>query len=117
MNVRIDGRGVSRVIAHATDKMGVDKTTPGSAPTLTEGLTGTPDREVPAMENRSQSRKQIALEHLALARREFEQATDNRLYFIRLARAYGNTNAEIGDVLGIGESAVRSMLKRHGGDA
>lgn len=65
------------------------------------------------MDNRSQSRKQIALEHLALARREFEAAVESRIRFIALAREYGNTNAEIGAVLGIGESAVRSMLKRH----
>lgn len=67
------------------------------------------------MDNRTQSRKRIALEHLALARIEFEQAVASRIRFMLLAREYGNTNAEIGEVLGIGESAVRSMIARHGG--
>lgn len=66
------------------------------------------------MDNRSQSRKRIALEHLALARKEFEAAVESRIRFIILARDYGNTNAEIGAVLGVGESAVRSMIQRHG---
>lgn len=66
------------------------------------------------MDNPSQNRKSIALEYLAISKREFEQAARNRIRYMQLARDYGNTHAAIGDALGISESAVRAMLLRHG---
>jgi hypothetical protein len=116
MNVRVDGRGVSREIADTDGKLVVQtETTPGSVGALTEGLTDTPGREVTAMRQRTvSSRQQIALDYLGIAAREFEQAARNRIRYVQLAREYGVTNAAIGEALGVTESAVRGLLERHG---
>lgn len=116
MNIRVDGRGVSSKIADKRDRMGAEtETVPGSAPTLTEDLTA-PDKEVTAVGNRTLSqRQQIALDYLAISRREFDDAARNRIRYVLLARDYGLTHAAIGDTLGITESAVRGILARHGG--
>lgn len=117
-NVRIDGRGVSRIIAHVSDRIGADKAIPDECVNTAGDLTGSPSKEVAAVDHRTESRKQIALDYLALSRKEYEAAVLARIRFVLLARDYGCTNAEIGDALGIGESAVRSLTKRHaGGDA
>lgn len=59
-------------------------------------------------------RADIAGEFLDRARESFEKAARVRLYYILLSRKHGVSNAKIGAHLGITESAVRAMVKRHG---
>lgn len=116
MGTRVDGRACRISVAHYSDTMrGQSK----AAPAGNRGLTDTPIEEVmAAMENRSnEERRRIAGEFLTRARDDFERAARTRISYALAARRYGMTNEAIGALLGIGESAVRALLKRHGGDA
>jgi len=62
----------------------------------------------------STGRKEIARDYLRRAQESFVLAAHNRVNYVALARQYGVTNGEIGSILGVSESAVRAMLKRHG---
>jgi len=56
--------------------------------------------------------KRLAREFLELQQQRHQQNRIHRPYFARLARDYGLTHQEIGEVYGITEAAVRSMIKR-----
>lgn len=60
------------------------------------------------------SRQDIARDYLRRAQEAFILAAHNRVNYIALAREYGITNSEIGSMVGVSESAVRALLKRHG---
>lgn len=114
----VDGRGVS-VDVHSCDTIGVSVETALKEWWNTpEGLTETPMREVATAVNQrtNDDRRRIAGEYLTRARDDFERAARTRLNYIFNARRYGMTYGEIGTLLGVTEAAVRSMLKRHGGD-
>lgn len=110
---KVDGRACRMNVAHNTDKMGA---TTKTAPVTSRGLTDTPNEEVmTAMANRSnEDRRRIAGEFLTRARDDFERAARTRINYVMTARRYGMTNADIGALLGVGESAVRALIKRHG---
>lgn len=58
-------------------------------------------------------RQALALHLLDLTREESARAKRNRIYYAGLARDNGITNQQIGDKLGVTETAIRLMLKRH----
>lgn len=116
---KVDGRGVSPTFAHIDDRIGVTtKTAPAGGGTPDKGLTDTPIEEVmTAMTDRSNDdRRRIAGEFLTRARDDFERAARTRISHVLSARRYGMTNADIGALIGISESAVRALVKRHGGE-
>lgn len=65
-------------------------------------------------------RKRIAAEFLTRAADDLARATIQRVRYVKLAREYGLTNADIGTFLGVSEAAVRTLVKRNpeitGGD-
>lgn len=61
-------------------------------------------------------RKDLALFYCAESHRLYQTHYAQKLYFTRLARKYGASHQEIADVYGVTEAAVRSMLKRNGGE-
>lgn len=93
------------------------ETTPGSAPTLSGGLTETPAEEVSAMPDAiNTDRQSIAEEYLRRSAADLAEATRTRLHYVKLARGYGLTFQRIGDALGVSEAAVRQLLARNGGE-
>lgn len=108
----VDGR-VSRVlIGRKFDTMGVTtEETPATALTapgrdrLAEGVD---------MSDPTESRKAIALDYLNRVADDLARAASLRVQYVFTARRYGATNQEIGDALGITETAVRRMITRHG---
>lgn len=69
---------------------------------------------------RTVERKRIAAEFLTRAADDLARATIQRVRYVKLARDYGMTNADIGTFLGVSEAAVRTLVKRNpdvtGGD-
>ena len=118
--MRVDGRAFRQNVAHMNDGNGrlmvTTETAPEKCVNTSEGLTETPKREVvTALSNGSnQERRRIAGEYLTRARDDFERAARTRIVYAVNARDHGMTNAAIGAILGVGESAVRGLLKRHG---
>jgi hypothetical protein len=58
--------------------------------------------------------KPQAIQLLIASREALERAKVGRLRVVSMARQHGLTNREIGEALGVDESAVRHMLKRAG---
>lgn len=117
MGVRIDGRSSRATFAHNDDRIVVTtETAPAGGGTPNGGLTATPIEEVmTAMTDSSNEElRRIAGEYLTRARDDFERAARTRINYVFTAREYGLTNADIGTFLGIGESAVRALIRRHG---
>lgn len=56
--------------------------------------------------------QRLATQYLKITRDHYELATQQRTYWMKLARDYGMTNSQIGEALGISEAAVRSWLRR-----
>ncbi|WIB25843.1 hypothetical protein [Curtobacterium sp. MCSS17_015] len=56
------------------------------------------------------SRQQIAIDHLKLCRSQLTEAKRLRTMYVELARQYGLSNQAIGDALGITEAGVRRIL-------
>lgn len=54
--------------------------------------------------------KKHAVAYLELTRKQGEAFTQNRTYYSGLAKKYGLTNQEIGDLLGITEARVRQLV-------
>jgi DNA-directed RNA polymerase sigma subunit (sigma70/sigma32) len=98
------------------DTLGLQlKTAPGVLNTQTGDLTTDkewlmPNGIVPGPDSRADTLKGIARTHLELARAHYEKAHDLRTHYAGLARNYGMTNQEIGDVLGVTEARVRQIL-------
>ena len=68
------------------------------------------------MQSTDEEKRRIAGDYLTRVRDDLERAKRTRVEYIRLAREYGLTNEAIGMLLGITETAVRALVKRHGGD-
>jgi DNA-directed RNA polymerase specialized sigma24 family protein len=56
----------------------------------------------------------IALEYLTRVRDDIARLAELRVSYIKTARRYSLTNQDIATALGVSESAVRALLKRHG---
>jgi DNA-directed RNA polymerase specialized sigma24 family protein len=67
--------------------------------------------------NNVSERRLIALEYLTRVADDLRRVAALRVNYIRNARTYGATNQDIATALGISESAVRALLKRHGAEA
>jgi DNA-binding NarL/FixJ family response regulator len=67
--------------------------------------------------NNVSERRLIALDYLTRVADDLRRVATLRLNYIRNARTYGATNQDIATALGISESAVRALLKRHEADA
>lgn len=66
------------------------------------------------MSDSTDARKGIALDYLTKVADDLTRAAALRIQYVLNARRYGATNQEIGDALGITETAVRRMVTRHG---
>ena len=110
---KVDGRACRLSFGHKFDKMDVTtEESPASALTdrgrdrLAEGVD---------MSNATEPRKVIALDYLQKVAADLAKTASLRMQYVLIARRYGATNQEIGDALGITETAVRRMVTRHGG--
>jgi DNA-directed RNA polymerase specialized sigma24 family protein len=83
-----------------------------SAATGTEAHVSIPTRA--GAEPTPRPYKPQAIELLIASREALERAKIGRLRIVSMAREHGLTNREIGEALGVDESAVRHMLKRAG---
>lgn len=59
-------------------------------------------------------RRRIALEYLMRVADDLDRIARLRVSYMQAARVHGVTNQDIATALGVSESAVRAMLKRHG---
>lgn len=66
--------------------------------------------------NAGSDRKDLALFYCAESHRLHQTHYAQKIYFAKLARKYGATHQEIADTYGVSEAAVRSLLKRNGGE-
>jgi DNA-binding NarL/FixJ family response regulator len=67
--------------------------------------------------NNVSERRLIALDYLTRVADDLRRVAALRVSYILNARTYGATNQDIATALGISESAVRALVKRHGGNA
>lgn len=107
-----DGRVARLTVALMCDNGGAtEEQTPAPASTgrghgqLTEGVD---------MNNVSE-RRLIALDYLTRVADDLRRVAKLRVNYILNARTHGATNQDIATALGISESAVRALVKRHGG--
>jgi hypothetical protein len=63
-----------------------------------------------ATDNPADELKKHAVAYLELTRKQGESFAQNRTYYSGLAKKYGLTNQEIGDILGITEARVRQLV-------
>lgn len=66
--------------------------------------------------NAGSDHKDLALFYCAESHRLHQTHYAKKIYFAKLARQYGATYQEIADTYGVSEAAVRSLLKRNGGE-
>ncbi len=65
------------------------------------------------MSDSTDTRKAISLDYLHKVAADLTKTASLRVQYVLNARRYGATNQEIGDALGITETAVRRMVIRH----
>ena len=58
-------------------------------------------------------RRLIALDYLTRVADDLRRVASLRIAYIQNARTHGVTNQDIATALGVSESAVRALLKRH----
>lgn len=107
---KVDGRSARMSIGQKFDRMGV---TTEESPATALTAPGR-DRLAEGVDMSTISRKEIALEYLTKVADDLTKAASLRMQYILNARRYGATNQQIGDALGITETAVRRMIQRHG---
>ncbi len=116
---KVDGRACRLTMEPVFGKMvGTTEETPAPAGTgrgrdqLGKGVDVTNRTQV-----RSEQRARIAVDYLKRATNDLETAARQRLAYMRIARRHGLTYQEIAEACGVSDTAVRRLLKRHGGDA
>lgn len=101
-------------VERAHDRM---KTTPQGAGNTRRGLTRPIDsNNWGAAVQSTDDIRHIAGDFLLRARDDYDRAKRTRIAYILAAHKHGMSNVDIGALLGVSEAAVRSMIKRHGGD-